>query len=100
LDFFYYSNSLWFFEEISIEFNLSSFVMKKINIIFCTIFFSTPAYAYLDPGLGSILIQSLIAFIAVIITTASIYLQKIKSFFSRFKKNKKKESYISENDGK
>ena len=43
------------------------------------------AYAYLDPGTGSIIITAIIAFFAVISTKISIYWQKIKNLF---KKNK------------
>ena len=76
--------------------------MKKIYIIFCAIFLSTPAYAYLDPGFGSMLIQALIAFFAIIFTTASVYWTKIKSFFSNFIKNSKKKdkSYSDQNENK
>ena len=43
----------------------------------------TPAYAYLDPGTGSILLQGILAGIAAVITSISLYWGKIKSFFSK-----------------
>ena len=51
--------------------------------------FSNNAYAYLDPGMGSIILQGLIATIAGASLTIGIYWQKIKDFFK--KKNKKKD---------
>jgi hypothetical protein len=42
-----------------------------------------PAYAYLDPGTGSVLLQGLIGGIAAIISFLSIYWHKVKSFFSK-----------------
>tara|TARA_B100001057_G_C22112242_1_gene667470 strand:- start:166 stop:330 length:165 start_codon:yes stop_codon:yes gene_type:complete len=50
--------------------------------------FNTNAYAYLDPGLGSILLQGIIAAIAATSLTIKIYWQKIKTFFKKKKKNK------------
>jgi hypothetical protein len=43
---------------------------------------TTPAYAYLDPGTGSILLQALIGGIAASVTVISLYYQKVKAFFS------------------
>jgi hypothetical protein len=64
--------------------------MKKIVITSLSfiIFFNTKAFAYLDPGTGSIILQALLGAIAAGISYCSIYWQKIKNFFS--KKNKKK----------
>lgn len=50
-------------------------------------FFASPAYAYIDPGMGSMWIQALIAFIAGFGVTVKIYWQKIKYFFSKDKKD-------------
>jgi hypothetical protein len=49
--------------------------------------FNTPAYAYLDPGTGSIRLQGLIAAVAGVIATGGIYWNKIKNFFPVIKKN-------------
>lgn len=43
---------------------------------------TSPAYAYLDPGTGSILLQALIGGIAASVTVLSLYYQKVKTFFS------------------
>tara|TARA_Y100001958_G_C21127643_1_gene469869 strand:- start:230 stop:448 length:219 start_codon:yes stop_codon:yes gene_type:complete len=66
--------------------------MKKY--ILCTItllfFLSNNAYAYLDPGSGSIILQAILGFIAATLATASFYWTKIKIFFSKLLKRKKK----------
>ena len=43
--------------------------------------FSLPAYGYIDPGTGSLLIQSIIGAIAAIGVTLKLYWHKIKVFF-------------------
>ena len=65
--------------------------MKKILItsFVVIIFINNKAFAYLDPGTGSIILNALIASIAAGATYCSIYWQKIKYFFN--KKNKKKD---------
>lgn len=61
----------------------------KFFLLFSLIFlFNTEAYAYLDPGLGSIILQGIVAAIAATSLTIKIYWQKIKSFFKKKKKNK------------
>ena len=50
--------------------------------------FNTKAFAYLDPGTGSIILQGILGAIAAGVSYCSIYWQKIKKFFN--KKNKKK----------
>ena len=64
--------------------------MKKILIISFSfiMFFNTKAFAYLDPGTGSIILQGILGAIAAAATYCSIYFQKIKDFFN--KKNRKK----------
>lgn len=48
---------------------------------------SGTAHAYLDPGTGSILLQGLIAGVAGGLVVMKLYWAKVKSFFSRDKKN-------------
>ena len=49
------------------------------------------AYAYLDPGTGSIILQAILGFIAAAIATLSVYWTKFKILMSKiFKKKKKK----------
>jgi hypothetical protein len=40
---------------------------------------ATPAYAYLDPGTGSIVVQAIIGGIAVASTTVSVFWSRIKT---------------------
>lgn len=44
---------------------------------------SAPSHAYLDPGTGSIILQGLLAGIAVALGVARAYWQRIKAFFAR-----------------
>ena len=64
--------------------------MKKLLILSIgfLLFFNNSAYAYLDPGTGSIILHALLGAIAAGATWCSMYWQKIKNFFSK-KKNKK-----------
>ena len=55
--------------------------LKFLCLIICLISYTSPAYAYLDPGTGSMLLQGLVAGLAAIISFLSIYWQKVKSFF-------------------
>ena len=69
---------------------------QKINalvflILFCTVF-STDAYAYIDPGSGSIILQAIIAAIAGAGTAITIYWKKVKLFFSKIFKKKDNEN--------
>ena len=45
------------------------------------------AYAYLDPGLGSMLLQGLIAGVAAASVVVSGYWSRIKGFFDRRRKH-------------
>lgn len=59
--------------------------MEKRSILLslmAIVILTTPAYAYLDPGTGSILLQALIGGIAASVTVISMYYQRIKAFFS------------------
>jgi len=49
-------------------------------------FFVSDAYAYLDPGTGSVIIQALIGVIAGVLITLKIYWYKLKEKLSRMKK--------------
>lgn len=47
-----------------------------------------PAYAYLDPGAGSILLQGMVGGAAVVTTFFSLYYSKIKNFLCNLRKRK------------
>ncbi len=68
--------------------------MKIYKLIFITaslLFISeVPAFSYIDPGTGSIILQALLGIIAAIGASITLYYQKIKNFFSKFKKKKNK----------
>jgi hypothetical protein len=55
--------------------------LKFLCLIIGITLYTYPAYAYLDPGTGSMLLQGLIGGLAMIISVLSIYWQKVKSFF-------------------
>ena len=61
--------------------------MKKgITVLFVLVFLSVltldaPAYAYLDPGTGSILIQLLLGGFAGVLVVGKLYWHRIKAFF-------------------
>lgn len=55
---------------------ITASVITSISII-------SPAHAYLDPGTGSLLLQGLIAGIALAISTAKLWWYKITLFFKR-----------------
>ena len=63
--------------------NTSVSNLKFLFLIFCLIAYTSPAYAYLDPGTGSVLLQGLIGGIAATIAFLSIYWQKVKAFFGK-----------------
>ena len=68
--------------------------MNKIFSLTCIailIIFPTKAFAYLDPGTGSIILQAILGFIAATIASISIYWAKFKSLISKLF-NKKKEN--------
>lgn len=46
---------------------------------------SSPTYAYIDPGTGSILLQGLLASLAVGLGVARTYWHRIKAFFNASK---------------
>lgn len=48
--------------------------------------FTSAAHAYLDPGTGSILVQSLLAGIAGAAAVFSLYWRRIKDFFANRRK--------------
>tara|TARA_B100000795_G_C22787230_1_gene435190 strand:+ start:757 stop:978 length:222 start_codon:yes stop_codon:yes gene_type:complete len=63
--------------------------MLKLFIFSLTLFsfYEINAYAYLDPGTGSIIIQALVSAFAATATFLYYYGNKVKDFFKRFKKD-------------
>lgn len=58
--------------------------MKYLFILLGSLLWAKPAYAYLDPGTGSLLFQSIIALIAGVAVVAKVYWLRIKNFFTYF----------------
>ena len=63
--------------------------MRNILILITYSTVTFPVMAYLDPGFGSVIIQSLVVIGASVIGFLSIYWQKIKSSFGSLKKKNK-----------
>ena len=65
--------------------------MKKIFnlLLIYNIFIINNAYAYLDPGTGSIILQAILGAIAAGFSYCMFYWNKVKNFFK--KNNSKKE---------
>ena len=63
--------------------------MVKILIFLIILLHTSIAYAYLDPGTGSLLLQGLIAALAAAGAAITVYWNKLKSLFSKKKKNDK-----------
>lgn len=58
----------------------------------CVLMFSAnPAYAYLDPGAGSMLVQAVIAAVAAASVSIGVFRRRIRSFFGRLFGRKKDE---------
>lgn len=54
-------------------------VFRVLPMVF-VLLLSTPAYAYIDPGTGSILLQALMGIAAVVFITVKTYWARIKVF--------------------
>ncbi len=52
-----------------------------VMILGCTVL-AAPSYAYLDPGTGSIILQSILAGVAVAMGVLRLYWYRLKAFFS------------------
>ena len=52
--------------------------------------YAAPAFAYLDPGTGSIILQGIIATVAGMLVAGRLYWQRVKAFFA---------SLVSGNEG-
>jgi len=63
----------------------------KLILILLLLIYPAKAYAYIDPGIGSLMLQGIVAGIAVVMTTIGVYWKKIKSFFSKSKSKKQTE---------
>ena len=53
----------------------------SLAVLGCTVL-ATPSFAYLDPGTGSIILQSILAGIAVAMGVLRLYWYRLKAFFT------------------
>jgi len=53
-------------------------------LMICFVLFSKPAYAYIDPGTGSLFLQILIAGVVGFLFTLKTFGRNIKSFIKEF----------------
>ena len=77
--------------------------MKKNLIPICiltgSLLLATDAWAYIDPGAGSMLLQGLLAAIAAGFVAAKLYWHKVKTFlFSRGQRSKASADEIPDTD--
>jgi hypothetical protein len=63
------------------------FPFVLLGLLGSVLLLSSDAYAYLDPGTGSLLLQGLLAAIAVSATAAGLYWNRILLFFRIRKRN-------------
>ena len=59
-----------------------------LALLFTTSFFVSDAYAYLDPGTGSVIIQALIGVLVGLGITLKIYWSKLREKLSGYSKPK------------
>jgi len=52
-------------------------------VLLGTVGMTSPAYAYLDPGTGSMLVQMLLGGVAGAMVIGKLYWQQVKAFFGR-----------------
>ena len=65
--------------------------LKKLLIILILFLPSVKAYAYIDPGTGSFILQTIIGAIAAIGAYVTLYWRKFKNFIDKIFKTKKKD---------
>ena len=63
-------------------------------IFLISLFVPNTAYAYLDPGTGSIILQAILGFIAAAVASISIYWVKFKIFVKKIFSKKKNENNL------
>ena len=66
--------------------------IPKTLIILLIFFLPSKAYAYLDPGTGSIILQAILGFIAAAVASVSIYWTKFKLLLNKIFNKKKQEN--------
>jgi hypothetical protein len=57
-------------------------MLRLIAVTLLALLVSSPAYAYLDPGTGSILVQGLVAALAVVSAAIAAFWTRLRQLFS------------------
>ena len=70
------------------EMSMKGFIVISA-CMFLSLVFVGQAYAYIDPGTGSMIVQAMIAAVAAAGVTIGIFWSRVRSFFSRFFGSKK-----------
>lgn len=60
-------------------------MLKIISIVLLSYLLNNTAYAYIDPGTGTIILQAIVGAIAAGIVTIKLYWYKLKAFFTKKK---------------
>ena len=71
---------------------------KKYVLVGLFLIFPGQVFAYIDPGSGSLILQGIIAGIAMGLYTIKLYWYKFKSLFSKSKESEKNDLDIDEKD--
>ena len=71
---------------------------RRLGISCALLICTSPAFAYIDPGTGSALIQGIIAAIAAVSITAKLYWHRIVNFVTRKKKTDQASQIESEEE--
>lgn len=66
--------------------------INSIFILGWVLLFNQTAFAYLDGGTGSVILQTLFAGVAGILAIVKLYWYKIKTFFSKLMHNTSKDA--------
>ena len=74
---------------------MSKFNLLLLSTIYLILRISN-AYAYLDPGTGSIILQAILGFIAATVASISIYWTKFKMLVKKIFDKKKKHKNLNE----
>ena len=57
-------------------------IIPVLALLGTSLTYAAPAFAYLDPGTGSIILQGIIATVAGMLVAGRLYWQRVKTFFA------------------
>jgi DUF1365 family protein len=72
--------------------------VKQLFLLSICSAYAIPALAYIDPGTGSLIVQSIIGAIAAIGVTLKIYWHKVKVFFMKKEPTTSEETNNQQNE--